>query len=164
MSFFPRKTSCMSLLFIGLFVMAHDQKHHSSITVNPKIEEKSDHVKINDIYLSEIKPIFEKKCFDCHGLQSSQPWYRNFPGVKQLIDHDMEDAKKHLDMTSDFPFKSHASPIEDLEAIQETIEKDEMPPFRYRFMHSESNLTDSEKEKVYKWVRFGKELLKENPR
>jgi len=142
---------------LTLMAWAHKGKHHP----NPSTLQKENFIQINEMYLAEVKPIFEKKCFDCHGLSSSAPWYRNVPGAKQLIDDDIKESKQHLDMSSDYPFKSHATPIEDLDAIRASIDRNEMPPIRYRLLHSDSALTAEEKEKVSKWVQFGKEILKE---
>lgn len=161
MIFSRRKILSLTILMMGLFSFAHEGKKHSAHHPKPSVQEKSDLAQISEMYLSDVKPIFEKKCFDCHGSQGSSPWYRNMPIVKQLIDHDLQESKEHLDMTTDFPFKSHATPKEDLDAIQETIDKNEMPPFRYRIMHSNSALTGEEKGKVRKWIQFGKSLLKE---
>lgn len=146
-------------ILISNFVQGHEKHHvhHPIITV----ETKSDYTRINELYISDVKPIFEKKCFDCHGIQNHFPWYRNFPLAKQLIDRDIKESKVHIDMTHDFPFKSHSTPLEDLEAIQKSIDKNKMPPFRYRLLHLYSALTNSEKEKVFNWVKFGKKTLKQ---
>ncbi|HIM93564.1 MAG TPA: cytochrome C, partial [Campylobacterales bacterium] len=29
-----------------------------------------------------MKPIFENKCFDCHGTLGTYPWYYKIPGIK----------------------------------------------------------------------------------
>lgn len=76
-----------------------------------------------------------------------------------MMDGDIKEAKDHLDFSSDFPFVSHATPAEDLEAIQEEVAEDEMPPLRYRLMHPSSKLTSEEKEIVNHWVQFGKNKL-----
>jgi hypothetical protein len=157
MNFHKGQILVFSLAMMTFIAWAHEGKHHPK----PNTQEKTSFVQINELYLTDVKPIFEKKCFDCHGSSSSSAWYRNVPGAKQLIDSDIKESKEHLDMSSDFPFKSHATPLEDLDAIQSSIDKNEMPPFRYRIMHSDSTLTTAEKEKVSKWVQFGKEILKE---
>jgi hypothetical protein len=150
----------MAIASTGVLVFAHEA-HHKGHHPPPTAEEKSSLVQLNEKYLADVKPIFQKGCFDCHGPQSATPWYRNVPGAKQLIDHDLQESKEHLDMTADFPFKSHATPIEDLEAIQKSIDQDKMPPLRYKMMHSESSLTNEEKEKVRQWIQSGLEMLKE---
>ncbi len=157
MNFHKSQILSFSLAMTTLIAWAHEGKYHPQ----PNSLKKTNFVRINELYLTNVKPIFEKKCFDCHGPSSSSVWYRNIPGAKQLIDSDIKKSKEHLDMSSDFPFKSQATPLEDLDAIRSSIDKNEMPPFRYRMMHSNSTLTTAEKEKVSKWVQFGKEILKE---
>lgn len=147
------------LIIHAHLIQGHEKTHHAiHSTVTAEI--KSDYTRINEAYISDVRPIFEKKCFNCHGLQNNSPWYRHFPIAKQIIDNDIQESKEHLDMTNDFPFKSHSTPFEDLKAIQKTITKNKMPPFRYRLAHSDSALTASEKEKVFAWTKFGQEILK----
>ena len=108
--------------------------------------------KINSVYLKKIKTIFKKSCFDCHGVVEKFPWYYKIPGVKHYIDYDISESKKHLEMTKDFPFISHASPTDDLKAIIKTIKDGSMPPIRYWMMHPNSRLTKKEIKIVNDWV------------
>ena len=107
---------------------------------------------INSSYLRDIKPIFQRSCFDCHSSQTQYPWYYKLPGAKQLIDSDIEEARKHLDMDNDFPFVSHATPIEDLQAIKKTTKEASMPPFRYRVLHKNSSLSMEDKKIILDWA------------
>jgi len=108
--------------------------------------------KINESYLKNVKPIFQKSCIDCHSNQTKYPWYANIPGAKQLIASDVAEAKTHLDMTEDFPFKGHGSPAEDLEAIRSSVVDNSMPPFRYWILHSGSRIDGKEEKTVLEWV------------
>jgi hypothetical protein len=74
------------------------------------------------------------------------------PGAKQLIESDIAEAKEHLDMSADFPFKSHSVPKEDLKAIRDSLIEKTMPPFRYRIMHWSAGLSERERAVVLKWV------------
>jgi hypothetical protein len=126
---------------------------HNKLEEIKKLElKKETYKKINKAYLSQIKPIFQKKCFDCHSNQTVYPWYYKIPGVKQLIDDDISEAKEHLDFTSDFPFLGHEGPYEDLLAIKKTTQEETMPPLRYRIMHWKSYLTDTDKKLILKWI------------
>ena len=125
----------------------------------PKVIEISDedilrkkYQQINTVYVKKIKPIFKKSCFDCHGVVQKYPWYYKIPGVKRYIDYDIAESKKHIELTNDFPFMSHASPIEDLKAIGKTVKEGSMPPFRYWIMHRNTRLTKKEKKMVNDWV------------
>lgn len=150
--------------FSSLRASAHEGHHHA----DPKHEqmkhpigdtEKQKFSLINEKYLSDVKPIFQRSCFDCHSSQTQYPWYYKVPGVRQMIDADIKEAKEHLDFENDFPFKSHAMPLEDLNAIAEETQKDTMPPLMYRLMHSDTKLTEIEKNKITNWVNFSKEAL-----
>lgn len=146
-------------LSVPFFAEAHEghhKEHHPPVTK----EEKNSLAQINEMYLAQVKPIFQNKCFDCHSSKTQFPWYSKVPGIKQFIQHDIDEAHEHIDMEQNFPFKSHAEPLEDLAAIDKTVTKNEMPPWRYRIMHSGSDLTSAEKEIVHQWVQFGKDLLK----
>lgn len=116
--------------------------------------------KIAETYRKSIQPIFEKKCFDCHGNTTHYPWYYVIPGAKQLINHDVEEAKEHIDFSNGYPFSGHGSLIEDLQAIRETVEKKEMPPFLYRILHPKSALTSSEKDAITQWTNDSEKALR----
>ena len=65
--------------------------------------------KCQDAYRAEIEPIFKAKCFDCHSSSTRHPWYYKVPGVRQLINSDVKEAKEHLDMSQGFPFQGHTN-------------------------------------------------------
>lgn len=110
-------------------------------------------VEINKKYISSVKSIFERSCFDCHGNTTNYPWYYNIPGVKQVIDSDIEKAKKHLDFSHDFPFRGHDTPINDLSSISKSIENSTMPPFGYSLMHRNAKLSGSEIILIQNWIK-----------
>lgn len=145
----------LSLLPLG-YVFAHKNHSHQ----RTEIAKTGVLKKINSAYMQNVKPIFQKKCFDCHSDQTRYPWYSKLPGAKWLIESDIQEAKKHLDFSSDFPFKGHGSPKEDLEEIMRSVDFGKMPPFRYRILHSGSKVTKEEKSTIQAWVAESQKLLK----
>lgn len=117
------------------------------------------YAQINQSYLDSVQPIFKKKCFDCHSDQTKYPWYHAVPGVKQLIDYDVREAKEHLDLSFGFPFRGHGSQAKTLEEILEVVEENEMPLWYYRIMHPGSKVTEEEKTAIRHWVKASLELL-----
>ncbi|MBH48146.1 MAG: hypothetical protein CME71_08250 [Halobacteriovorax sp.] len=115
--------------------------------------------KINVEYQKQIKPMFEKKCLSCHGINNNLPWYSVIPGISHLLEYDMREAKEHMDMSSSFPFAGHGSPRDDLKALARVVRKDEMPPLRYQVLHWDSKLTTQEKALVQQWIKDSLELL-----
>jgi hypothetical protein len=116
-------------------------------------------VKINELYVKNVKKIFSNKCLSCHGVNTSLPWYYSIPGPKQLMDQDMKEAKKHMDMSNDFPFGGHGNPKDDLEALGKTLVKGDMPPFKYKIMHWGSGLSGEEVRVINNWIDVSKEIL-----
>lgn len=152
---------------------AYAHKGHTHANPNPVLRNEKEPVKeagieadavlrtIGASYSSSIETIFRRTCFDCHSSETRYPWYSKLPFVKSLIEGDIEEAKKHLDMSEGFPFKGHGSVPEDLTAIEEAVRDGSMPPLRYRVLHPGSSVTGVEREKIKNWVEASLKLLKE---
>jgi hypothetical protein len=147
-------TALLLVLIAMNSAFAHNGHHASPTKVSPQALER-----INLDYVRQVKPIFQKSCFNCHSSSIQYPWYYNLPGAKQLIDHDIKESKEHLDMTNDFPFGGHGSLQEDLEAIETVLKDGSMPPFRYRIMHRSSALNSEELKRVQEWIEKSKQGL-----
>ena len=145
-------------LLTGAFAYGHGGKKHSDgedQQLQPRGSSRSERLaftEINSEYTAKIKNIFKRACFDCHSNQTNLPWYYRVPGVKHMIDNDIEKAKKHLNFSGDFPFSSHDTPANDLRSIASSITNNEMPPFKYKILHLDSTLTDTDKKTILSWV------------
>ena len=147
-------------------VIKHDTSVTQTTLQSPKVILKKDdalniaYKEINTLYLQNIKPIFEKKCFDCHSDNQHFPWYYKIPGIKQMIDSDIKEAKIHMNMKQDFPFISHETPLKDLESLKKIAEKGGMPPLSYLIGHWNSSLTNIEEKNIILWTERSITLLK----
>lgn len=154
----------VSLLF-GIRASAHNGEHHGHTEKKTEVASDTEEqilLKINEEYVAQVKPIFQTSCMNCHSSNTNYPWYHVIPGVKQLIDYDVREAKVHLDMTNDFPFGGHGTPSEDLEAIKKAIDEKTMPPFRYRALHWSSALKPEEIKVIHAWIEKSLQALKPN--
>lgn len=156
----------LGLAVAGLSVaaFAHEGHRHKQgevvdKTAPPGSEREMRLQQINQIYRASIKPIFQAKCFDCHSEDTRFPWYYSIPGVKQFMDSDIHEAKEHMEMTHDFPFRGHGTTEEDLEAIAVSMAKGDMPPWYYRIFHSDSKVTDEEAKKILAWAKESRGAL-----
>jgi hypothetical protein len=139
-------------LFVGSFSYAHEKHHHSKNEI--EVSKTSSKVnELQEIYTRDVKPIFVKKCFDCHSSTTNYPWYYRLPFAKGMIDQDVTEAKKHLDMSNGFPFKGHGTLEEDLEAIAKSINEKTMPPLRYRILHPGAIISEQEKTVITQWIK-----------
>jgi hypothetical protein len=107
----------------------------------------------------KVKPAFEHGCYDCHSDQTDYPWYHNIPGVKQLIESDIEEGREHLDFSGGFPFKTKHRQTAILMDIKEEIEEGEMPPFLYRTMHWGRLIEDERRDSVFSFIDSALTLL-----
>ena len=76
-----------------------------------------------------------------------------------MIDNDLAELKKYLDMINDFPFGGHVIPLEDLKSLATTVLDDSMPPMMYKITHDGSSLNEDKKLKVLAWIYSSKKLL-----
>ncbi len=115
--------------------------------------------RIDKFYKKEIKPIFQKKCFDCHSNYTQYPWYYKLGVGKDIIDEDIREAKVRMDMSRDFPFTLQGSPRRDLDLIEHVIKQDTMPPGRYKMLNWDKGLTQQEKNQILDWVSQSTQIL-----
>ena len=138
--------------------------HHGAHTQEAKEAEAKPDLKltydqIEAEYQKNVEPIFTQKCEACHSNAAISPWYAKVPGISMLIESDRTEAKEHLEISKGFPFAGHGEPIEDLDAIAESVTKGTMPTWLYSFMHPSSKLTDEEKSKILSWTSASKARL-----
>lgn len=99
-----------------------------------------------------IEPILRQSCYDCHSGQTRYPWYYKIPGIRGMIDADIEDGRKQLDMDEGFPFGGRASQEEHLLEMRQEIASGGMPLRSYRWMHWGAGLNDTERDSVFTWI------------
>lgn len=160
------KLSAVSLLSVLLAfsveLSAHEDNSADALKKETNVDKNLPiYELINSSYLADIKPILEKKCFDCHSNATKFPWYYKIPGFKQMIDYDIKKAKKHIDLSKDFPFISHNTPLKDLNSLREVIIENDMPPLRYIIAHWDARLTKNEREAIIKWSEESISKLRE---
>ena len=149
---------CLSLV-AGL-ALAHEG-HHPEKALKGKQKQKMDKAvkEIGLDYQRNVEPIFRVSCFNCHSNSTQYPWYHRIPGLKGMIDDDVTEAKKHIDMSNGYPFKGHGNLESDLKAIAYQVDKGKMPPFKYRMMHWKSGLTEKQEQEVEDWTERGLDKL-----
>ncbi len=149
-----KKLLPLALFLYSTHLLAHGGIDHKKavITHTPEQHEKMAMTGIAEDYKAKIEPIFKGKCFDCHSNQTTYPWYYKIPGIHTLMNSHIEEARSHLDFSKGYPFISHVKPVEDLKAIQKSVEEDQMPPLYYRVLHSQMKVTAEEKKQIRDWV------------
>ncbi len=161
--------AALCLASFSSWALAHQESKHparprENSTAQAKENTSSMKIALEEVgrsYKARVEPIFQNKCLQCHGGTPTLPWYYKVPGIRQLIDRDLEESKHHIDFSKGYPFVSHATPIEDLQAIKESMEKKDMPPFVYLLAHGAHRLTEEERKTVMQWTQEGIARLKQ---
>ena len=90
------------LFYFVLVLAVFFAEHVMSLGSDPRVAQEETFKKIeiiNERYVKNVKPIFVKSCFDCHSSQTRYPWYHSLPLIKSLLDNDIAEGKKHLNMS-----------------------------------------------------------------
>lgn len=88
----------------------------------------------------QTKALYDRACADCHSNDTNWPWYTNIAPVSWLVQHDVEDGRRHLNTSV------WGTQRVETHEIGEVILEGEMPMPIYTVMHPEANLTQSEKQ------------------
>lgn len=76
-------------------------------------------------------------CFDCHSNQTVWPWYSNIAPMSWLVQHDVDEGRKHLNFSTWTAGQGAAAPT--------MVSSDKMPPFQYMLAHPETRLSEADK-------------------
>ena len=101
-----------------------------------------------------IRPIIERKCFDCHDANTRLPLYgRIFPGINPVHKHQV-DGLKALDFSETFPLKAKGNPpqLSLLKSIKNSVIDRSMPLKSYRTVYRSRKITDEDQELILGWV------------
>ncbi len=86
----------------------------------------------------QTKETFYKACADCHSNETKWPWYSNVAPVSWLVQKDVEEGRRHFNISTQAGMK-------EAEEAYEEVEKGEMPLPIYLPMHPEADLNDAQK-------------------
>ncbi|MCW5822856.1 MAG: heme-binding domain-containing protein [Cyanobacteria bacterium TGS_CYA1] len=114
--------------------------------------------------LPELKPvsiIMQNKCADCHIKgKTIYPFYKDFPFAKQLIDDDVKDASENMPFTREKLLGLQEFSRLELSKIHTVIESGEMPPGKYKLLHWDAGLTESDRKAFTDWIKAETESRK----
>lgn len=98
----------------------------------------------------EIRDILRRACYNCHSNETSWVWYTKIAPSSFLAVSDVNDARKHLNF-SEWGVLDNSKQKKLKEKIWEEIREEQMPLWQYKILHSESKLTQKEKNLIRNW-------------
>ncbi len=89
---------------------------------------------------AETKALYDRACADCHSNDTTWPWYSNIAPISWLVQHDVEDGRRHLNTSV------WGTQRVETHEIGEVIREGEMPMPVFLITHPEARLTQAEKD------------------
>jgi len=87
----------------------------------------------------QTRELFFRTCKNCHSNETEWPWYSSVAPASWLLQHDVEEARSHFNVSEWGRAKNHGD-----EAAKE-VREGEMPPWFYLPAHPEAWLSDAER-------------------
>lgn len=86
--------------------------------------------------------LVERACYDCHSNETYWPWYAQISPISIMIQEDVAEGREVLNFSE---WDESCCTVEQIEAMAETVGKDQMPLPYYLVFHPEAKLTDVER-------------------
>ena len=98
-----------------------------------------------------VTSVLRRACFDCHSEQTRWPWYAQLPIASHLIARDVRDARAQLDWSHWAEYNAFDR-ADILDKACELVSTRHMPPWRYRVLHTDAQLTATEISEFCRWT------------
>ena len=97
-------------------------------------------------------------CYDCHSYETKWPLYSRIAPVSWLIASDVNEGRKHLNLSewSAVP----ASAAKNLDRMNEVVDYKEMPPAKYTMIHADARLSDAQRKEIMDWTEAAADKLR----
>jgi len=105
----------------------------------------------NNSIPDEVAKILHESCYDCHSNETIYPWYSYVSPVKFLVSKDTRKGRKHVNF-SEWENYNKADKLEALDDFGDEVDEGEMPMEIYTVMHSNSKLSDADRELLVAWA------------
>ena len=88
-------------------------------------------------------------CLDCHSNLTSWPWYSNVAPISWLVQHDVDEGRAQLNLSTD---------AVELDEMIEAVREESMPPWQYKPAHPGARLSSQDKEDLIRGLEatFGR--------
>jgi len=94
---------------------------------------------------SQTRDLAKLACFDCHSNETVWPWYANVAPVSWLVAFDVRSGRRHLNFSD---WRQGQREGEDARKLREAVLEGEMPPLQYWMVHTETRLSDQQKQQL----------------
>ncbi len=96
-----------------------------------------------------VRPIIGRACRDCHTDQTQWPWYSRLPVVSVVIEHDVNNGRRHLNFST---WAAGKATRNQLQEVCDAVSDSAMPPRAYRLMHPQARLSPQDVDALCDWA------------
>ncbi len=98
-----------------------------------------------------ISTMLKNACYDCHSNESTFPWYSNVAPVKWMLYGHISEAREELNFSNwnSLETDDKADLLDDISTL---VLEGEMPIKGYTILHSEANLSKTDREAISTWA------------
>lgn len=100
---------------------------------------------------ADVQAILRRSCFDCHSNETVWPWYAYVAPASFLVAHDVEEGRRHLNLSTwgDLSAAKRASKASEM---SEEVSLGAMPPSQYLLLHGDARLSPAEVKVLSLWA------------
>lgn len=102
----------------------------------------------------QVQAALRRACYDCHSLETRWPWYSAVTPVSGFMERDVRRAREVMNF-SEWTITAGASPgraAATLNAVCAAVQSGLMPKKRYKLLHPEARLSQTDVEAVCRWT------------
>ena len=97
-----------------------------------------------------VTGVLERSCQNCHSERTLWPWYSYVPPFSWLIENDVDQARKHMNLSRWQEYTTDQQ-VEILSRMGAEVRSRQMPVPRYLSLHPAARLSDSDVKQLYDW-------------
>lgn len=106
-----------------------------------------------------VLAVMRKSCQDCHSNQTQWPWWAHFAPLGKVVREDVEKGRRFMNF-SRWGEYSRGQKMGYLTIITGALQKDRMPPGRYKMLHPDATLSTSDRALLLNWAKEERMRLK----
>ena len=99
-----------------------------------------------------VQETLKVSCYDCHSNTTTYLWYDKIQPAAWYIQSHVDEGKDELNF-DEFGKYSAKRKSHKIDKIAEEVEEGHMPLSTYTFMHTDSRLTDAQREELVSWFK-----------
>ena len=139
-------------IFIGLGIVFITLQFFRIDYTQPESINENDFISMTNPPES-VASILRTSCYDCHSNQTTYPWYSQIAPVSWWVGDHIHEGREELNF-SEWGTFSEKRKAKKLHEIEEEVEEGEMPLKSYLIMHSESQLSEEQREELETWIKY----------